>query len=87
VQYAYICCMNALRQWLNQEGTAGRKRLFAALKLKRPTITQASISDYSLDKRVPTQDIARIISDVTGIPVSLIPYRYLNEPGLSEGRK
>jgi hypothetical protein len=73
-----------LKGWIQKEGTAGRRRLLEAIKTKQPRFTQASLTQYINGDRIPDFDIALIISEITGIPVFLLPFRYVNRP--SEGK-
>jgi hypothetical protein len=69
-----------LRQWIEQEGTEGRRRLFVAIKEKYPRFTQASLTNYIQGQRVPDFDMAQIISLVTGIPIFLLSFRFVHKP-------
>ncbi|MGA7579026.1 MAG: hypothetical protein ACLQUW_13755 [Desulfobaccales bacterium] len=67
--------MNTLLQWIEVEGTEGRRRLFAAIKNEYPKFTQASLTHYIRGLRIPEFRIAEIISKVTGIPIFLLSFR------------
>ncbi|MGP7988630.1 MAG: hypothetical protein ACLPPL_14535 [Desulfobaccales bacterium] len=67
--------MNTLLQWIELEGTEGRRRLFTAIKSEYPRFTQASLTHYIRGLRVPEFRIAEIISKVTGIPIFLLSFR------------
>lgn len=69
-----------LKAWIEQEGTEGRRRLFEAIKVKFPSFTQVSLSNYILEQRVPDYEVAKIISQVTNIPIFLLPFRFLHHP-------
>jgi hypothetical protein len=69
-----------LREWIEWEGTKGRRRVFEAIKAKYPGFTQVSLSNYLYGQRVPEYEIANIISHVTGIPIFLLAFRYLHQP-------
>ena len=69
-----------LKAWVKQEGTEGRRRLFVAIQASFPSFTQVSLTNYILGQRIPTFDVAKIISDVTGIPIFLLPFRFVHKP-------
>jgi hypothetical protein len=69
-----------LKAWIKQEGTKGRRRLFEAIKARYPSFTQVSLTNYILGQRIPDFDLAKIISEETGIPVFLLPFRFVNKP-------
>jgi hypothetical protein len=73
-----------LKAWVTQEGTKGRRFLFEAIKAKYPSFTQVSLTNYILGQRIPDFDIAQIISKVTGIPIFLLPFRFVHNPGLEK---
>jgi hypothetical protein len=70
-----------LKAWIQQEGKEGRRRLFAAIKAEHPSFTQVSLTNYILGQRIPEFGIAQIISEVTGIPIFLLPFRFVHNPG------
>ena len=70
-----------LKQWIDLEGTAGRRRLFEAIKAEYPSFTQASLTNYIRGQRTPDFEVAQIISKVTTIPVFLLSFRFINKPG------
>ncbi len=74
--------MQALNQWIELEGTEGRRRLFNAIKKRYPKFSQASLTNYLQGQRVPDFDMAKIISEVTGIPIFLLSFRFVNKSGL-----
>ena len=76
-----------LKAWVTQEGTEGRRRLFNAIKTNYPSFTQVSLTNYILGQRIPDFDIAKIISTVTGIPIFLLPFRFVHNPGLEKQDK
>jgi hypothetical protein len=76
--------MKVLREWIEQEGIEGRRRLFKAIKAKYPQFTQVSLTNYLQGQRVPDYKIANIISQVTGIPIFLLPFRFMHRPGTME---
>jgi hypothetical protein len=76
--------MNILQEWIDREGTYGRRRLFKAIKAKYPGFTQVSLTNYLKGQRIPDYDIAMIISQVTEIPIFLLPFRFTNNPGLNQ---
>lgn len=69
-----------LKAWIKKEGTKGRQRLFEAIKVKFPSFTQVSMTNYILGQRVPDYEVAKIISEVTCIPIFFLPFRYLHQP-------
>jgi len=69
-----------LKQWIEQSGTEGRRRLFKAIKAKFPGFSQVSLTNYIQGQRIPDIEVARIISQVTGIPIFLLPFRFVNKP-------
>ncbi len=73
-----------LKAWIHQEGTKGRQRLFEAIKTRHPNFTQVSLTNYILGHRIPDFKVAKIISNVTGIPIFLLPFRFVHKPGLEE---
>jgi hypothetical protein len=76
--------MKVLKEWIDREGTEGRRRLFKAIKAKYPQFSQVSLTNYLQGQRVPDYDVAHIISEVTGIPIFLLPFRFINRPGSME---
>ncbi len=72
-----------LKQWIEKEGTEGRRMLFEAIKDHYPKFTQVSLTNYIQGQRVPHFEIAQIISRVTGIPIFLLSFRFVNKPGNS----
>jgi hypothetical protein len=76
--------MMALKAWIEQEGTEGRRRLFEAIKAKYPGFTQVSLTNYILGQRIPEFDVVKVISQVTHIPIFLLPFRFVNKPGLEK---
>ncbi|MFA4902742.1 MAG: hypothetical protein WC600_08355 [Desulfobaccales bacterium] len=72
--------MVELREWIQREGSEGRKKLFAAIKDKYPGFTQVSLTNYIQGQRIPDYNIAKIISRVTNIPVFLLPFRFIHRP-------
>jgi hypothetical protein len=74
--------MMSLKLWIHREGTEGRRRLFEAIKAKYPRFTQVNLTNYILGQRIPDFDIAKVISEVTGIPIFLLPFRFVNNPRL-----
>ena len=73
--------MITLQQWIEREGAEGRRRLFEAIKAEYPKFTQVGLTNYIRGHRVPEFKIAEIISKITGIPIFLISFRYLNKIG------
>lgn len=71
----------ALRKWIELEGTEGRRRLFEAIKAQYPSFTQTSLTNYIQGQRVPDFEVAQIISEVTRIPIFLLPFRFTNRMG------
>ncbi len=67
--------MNTLLQWIEREGTEGRRRLFEAIKAEYPKFTQVGLTHYIRGLRIPEFKIAEIISKVTGIPIFLLSFR------------
>jgi hypothetical protein len=76
--------MKVLREWMEQEGSLGRRRLFEAIKAEYPGFSQVSLTNYLQGQRVPDYGIATIISQVTGIPIFLLPFRFMHRPGNTE---
>jgi hypothetical protein len=72
-----------LKKWIECEGTEGRRRLYEAIKAKHPKFTQVSLTNYILGQRLPDFEIAQIISQVTGIPIFLLPFRFVHRPTVS----
>lgn len=72
----------ALKAWIQQEGTEGRRRLYEAIKAKYPRFTQVSLTNYILGQRIPDFHIVKVISEVTGIPIFLLPFRFVHKPRL-----
>ena len=72
--------MLTLKKWIDQEGSEGRRRLFEAIKSKYPKFTQVSLTNYIHGQRTPELEVTQIISQVTGIPIFLLPFRYMNKP-------
>lgn len=72
--------MATLKEWIEQEGSEGRRRLFEAIKSKYPKFTQVSLTNYIHGQRTPEFEVTQIISQVTGIPIFLLPFRYMNKP-------
>jgi len=70
-----------LQKWIEREGTEGRRRLFEAIKAEYPSFTQASLTNYIRRQRIPDYGVANIMSNVTGIPVFLLSFRFINNPG------
>lgn len=73
-----------LKQWIDHKGTEGRRRLFEAIKDRFPGFTQVSLTNYIQGQRVPDFEVARIISRVTGIPIFLLPFRFVHRPLVTE---
>jgi len=76
--------MKVLREWIEREGTEGRRRLFDTIKADYPGFTQVSLTNYLQGQRIPDYEIATIISQVTGIPIFLLPFRFIHRPGNKE---
>jgi hypothetical protein len=72
--------MRTLRQWIEREGQMGRRLLFEAIKAKYPKFTQASLTNYIQGQRIPHFEVAKIISRTTGIPIFLLPFRFIYKP-------
>jgi len=70
-----------LKQWIEREGTGGRRRLFEAIKAEYPSFTQASLTNYIQGQRIPDYEVANIMAQITGIPVFLLSFRFINKPG------
>jgi hypothetical protein len=70
----------ALKAWIKQEGTEGRRRLFKAIQAEFPSFTQVSLTNYIQGQRVPDYQVAKIISEVTGIPIIFLPFRFVYNP-------
>ena len=71
--------MKALKQWIDREGTGGRRRLFEAIKTEIPTFTQVSLTNYIHGVRIPDFEIAQIIAKVTSIPIFLLSFRFVHK--------
>ena len=76
--------MKVLKEWIDREGSLGRRRLYEAIKAKHPGFSQVSLTNYLQGQRVPEYDVANIISEVTGIPIFLLPFRFIHRPGNME---
>jgi hypothetical protein len=76
--------MKVLKEWIDREGSPGRRRLYEAIKAKYPGFSQVSLTNYLQGQRVPDYDVANIISEVTGIPIFLLPFRFIHRPGNKE---
>ena len=72
--------MKVLREWIEREGTTGRRRLYEAIKAKFPRFTQVSLTNYLQGQRIPDFEVVTIISQVTGIPIFLLPFRFTHRP-------
>jgi len=72
--------MDKLSQWVELEGTEGRRRLFKALRAKYPKFSQVRMTDYIKGQRIPDFEIAQIIAQVTGIPIFLLTFRFVHRP-------
>ncbi|RJR35214.1 MAG: hypothetical protein C4567_14820 [Deltaproteobacteria bacterium] len=68
-----------LKEWIKREGAAGRRRVFDAIKAKYPSFTQVSLTNYIKGQRIPDFEIAKIISEVTKIPIFLLSWRFVNK--------
>lgn len=73
-----------LKQWIQLKGTEGRHRLFKAIQDSFPSFTQVSLTNYVLGQRTPDFEVAKIISKVTGIPIFLLPFRFVHKPAHEE---
>jgi hypothetical protein len=74
--------VKALKQWIDREGTEGRRRLFEAIKAEIPTFSQVSLTNYIQEVRIPDFEIAQIIAKVTNIPIFLLSFRFVHKsPG------
>jgi hypothetical protein len=69
-----------LKKWIELEGTDGRRRLYEAIRAKFPSFTQVSLTNYIQGQRVPEYSMAQIISQETGIPIFLLPFRFVHRP-------
>ena len=76
--------MKVLKEWIEREGPQGRRRLFEAIKAEYPRFTQVSLTNYLQGQRVPDYGVANIISQVTGIHIFLLTFRYTYRPKNSE---
>jgi hypothetical protein len=72
-----------LKAWIQLEGTAGRRRLYEAIKAKFPNFKQVSLTNYIQGQRIPDFEVAKIISRVTGIPIFLLPFRFVHNPEIA----
>ncbi|MDD3493421.1 MAG: helix-turn-helix transcriptional regulator [Candidatus Thermoplasmatota archaeon] len=72
--------MNALAEWLQENGAAGRRQLFEALKREFPKFSQTSISQYKHGKRLPDRRKAEIIAEILGVNIDSIPHRLIHRP-------
>ena len=72
--------MEILRAWIEREGRQGRRRLFAALKERFPTITPMSLTNYIQGDRIPDKDRAEVIAEVLGVQLEALTYRYVHVP-------
>jgi len=73
-----------LKSWIREQGRDGRRLLFEAIKAEYPGFTQVSLTNYIQGQRIPEFDLAKIIADVTGIPIFLLPFRFVNNPRAAE---
>lgn len=64
-----------LLNWWRAAGKDGREKLRQATGATPPVL-----NNYVYGRRKPPLKIARIISEVTGIDIDTIPYRYVHEP-------
>jgi hypothetical protein len=80
----FVPAMRVLQEWIDREGTQGRRQLFQAIKAQFPGFTQVSLTNYLQGQRIPDFEVAAIISQVTGIPIFLLPFRFVNRPGSTE---
>ncbi|MBU4355083.1 MAG: hypothetical protein KJ822_07010 [Proteobacteria bacterium] len=71
--------MTTLQQWIEQEGSEGRRRLFEAIKADYPKFTQVGLTNYIRGHRIPEFKVAKIISKVTGIPIFLLSFRLIHK--------
>ncbi len=69
-----------LKNWIKLQGTEGRRRLFEAIRAKQPSFSQASLTQYINGDRIPDFGITQVIAEITGIPVFLLPFRFVNRP-------
>ena len=76
--------MKALIVGIEREGTEGRRRLFNAIKANFPGFTQVSLTNYLQGQRIPDYEVVTIISRVTGIPIFLLPFRFIHRPENAE---
>jgi hypothetical protein len=74
----------ALKKWIELEGTEGRRRLFGAIRAKFPGFSQVSLTNYIQGQRIPDYEMAKIISQVTGIPIFLLPFRFVHKPPVNK---
>lgn len=57
----------------------GRRRLFEASKAKYPNFTQVSLKNYLKGQRFSDFELAQIVSQVTGIPIFLLSFRFMHK--------
>jgi hypothetical protein len=72
--------MNVFKEWIEREGSQGRRRLFEVIKAKYPGFTQVSLTNYLHGQRVPDYGVADIMSQVTSIHIFLLTFRYTYRP-------
>jgi hypothetical protein len=75
-----LFAMQVLKDWIQREGHQGRRRIFEAIKAEYPGFTQVSLTNYIQGQRIPDYPIANIISQVTGIPIFLLSFRFVHRP-------
>jgi hypothetical protein len=79
-RFAYIGFMNTIKEWVSREGRSGRQKLAQTIKSSFPRTSEQSISNYIHGQRTMPYEIALIFSEICGIPLSRLPYRYVHRP-------
>jgi len=76
---AGILIVKTFKEWIEREGSQGRRRLFEGIKAKYLGITQIRLTNYLQGQWVPDYDIANIIAQVTCIPIFLLLFRFITQ--------
>jgi hypothetical protein len=75
---------NALKNWVDMKGRGAWTELFRAIRAEFPRFAQALMTDYIQGNRLPHYEVVKIISRVTGIPLSQLPFKYHHNPKAPE---
>jgi hypothetical protein len=72
---------NYLKEWIDTQGRGAWTTLVQAIKEKENSnFAPSLLTDYVNGKRIPKFAEARVISEVTGIPLAKLPFKYQHEP-------